>query len=167
MKSLDNPTSLIMYIIANVIALMMLWAAWKQHRFLRLMSFLLFAWASWANWTEVINNPHSYLDYANLSFWAFYHHIIQGWFSKHIELAVGFIATCQACIAISMLLKGWILKIGAVGAIIFLLAIVPFGIGSAFPCTLIMAVAMWSLLREKQIDYLWINPNKFRHAYSD
>jgi hypothetical protein len=62
--------------------------------------------------------------------------------------------------------KRVVLRIGAIGAIILLLAIVPFGVGSAFPCTLIMAVAMWSLLRQKQTDYLWINP-KSTHAYTD
>jgi hypothetical protein len=166
MKGLDNNTYLIMYIISNTVALVMLWAAWKQHRVLRLMFFLLFAWASWTNWTEAINTPQFYLDYADLSFSGFYRDFIRGWFSHHITLAVGFIATCQALIGVSMLLKGWILRIGAIGAIIFLIAIVPLGVGSAFPCTLIMAVSMWSLLFEKETDYLWIN-SKMRHAYAD
>jgi hypothetical protein len=166
MKGLDNTTYLIMYIISNAVALLMLWAAWKQHRILRLMFFLLFAWASWTNWTEATNAPQFYLDYADLSFSGLYRDFIRGWFNRHITLAVGFIAACQALIAISMLLNGLILKIGAGGAIIFLLAIVTFGVGSAFPCTLIMAVAMWSLLRQKQTDYLWINP-KSTHAYTD
>lgn len=166
MKGLDDTTYLVMYIISNAVALLMLLAAWKQHRILRLMFFLLFAWASWTNWTEAINTPQFYVDYADLSFWGLYRDFIHGWFSRHVPLTVGFIATSQALIAISMLLKGWILKIGAFGAIIFLLAIVPLGVGSAFPCTLIMAVAMWSLLREKQPDYLWIN-SKMRHVYAD
>jgi len=155
MKGLENNTYLILYVISNVVALVMLYAAWKNHRILRLMFFILFAWASWTNWTEAIKTPQFYLDYADLTFFGFYYDFIHGWFSHHITLAVGFIAICQAFISISMFLKGRILKTGAIGAIIFLLAIAPLGVGAAFPCTLIMAVAMSSLLREKQIDYLW------------
>ncbi len=155
MKGLENNTYLVLYIISNVVALVMLWAAWKKHRLLRFLFFLLFAWASWTNWNEAIKSPAFYLDYADLTFLDSYREFIHGWFGNHITEVVGFIATCQALIAISMLLKGWMLKTGALGAIIFLLAIVPLGVGSAFPCTLIMAIAMWPLFREKQIQYLW------------
>jgi hypothetical protein len=138
----------------------MLWSGWKQHRILRLMFFLIFGWASWTNWNEAIIAPQFYLDYAGLTFSDLYRDFIEEWFSWHITLAVGFIATCQALIAVSMLFKGWIFRTGSIGAIIFLIAIAPLGVGSAFPCTLIMAVAMWLLLREKQTDYLWISHSR-------
>lgn len=104
--------------------------------------------------------PQFYLDYAGLTFSGWYKSFINGWFSNHITVAVVFIATCQALIAISMILKGWIFKTGAVGAIVFLLAIVPLGVGSAFPCTLILAISVWIVLRHKQIDYLWLPHSK-------
>ena len=160
MKGLENNTYLVLYIISNVIALLMLLAAWTQRRILRVMFFIVFAWASWTNWNEAIIAPQFYLDYAGLTFSNWYRDFIQGWFSWHITLAVGFIATCQALIAVSMLLRGWIFKIAAIGAIIFLLAIAPLGVGSAFPCTIILAIAMWSLMRQKEIDYLWISGSK-------
>jgi len=160
MKGLENNTYLVLYIISNVIALLMLLAAWTQRRILRVMFFIVFAWASWTNWNEAIIAPQFYLDYAGLTFSNWYRDFIQGWFSWHITLAVGFIATCQALIAVSMLLRGWIFKIAAIGAIIFLLAIAPLGVGSAFPCTIILAIAMWSLTRQKEIDYLWISGSK-------
>lgn len=163
MKGLENSTYLIMYIISNVIAILMLWAAWKQRRILRALFFVVFAWASWTNWNEAIIAPQFYLDYAGLAFSNLYRDFIQGWFSWHITLAVGFIATCQALIAIAMLLKGWIFKTAATGAIIFLVAIAPLGVGSAFPCTIILATAMWLLMRQKEIDYVWISgPKKHR-----
>jgi Domain of unknown function (DUF4342) len=56
-----------------------------------------------------------------------------------------------------MLLKGWVFRAGSIGAIIFLLAIAPLGVGAAFPCTVIVAISTWLLLRNKQIDYLWIS----------
>jgi len=160
MKGLENNTYLVLYIISNVIALLMLLAAWTQRRILRVMFFIVFAWASWTNWNEAIIAPQFYLDYAGLTFSNWYRDFIQGWFSWHITLAVGFIATCQALIAVSMLLRGWIFKTAAIGAIIFLLAIAPLGVGSAFPCTIILAIAMWSSMRQKEIDYLWISGSK-------
>ena len=155
MKYLDNNIYLTLYIISNMVALFMLWAGWKNQHLLRFLLFLVFAWASWTNWNEALVAPQFYLDYADVTFSGLYRHFINGWFSTHITLAVGVIATCQALIALSMLLKGWIFKTGATGAIIFLVAIGPLGIGAAFPCTLIMAASIWLLLRNKKINYFW------------
>ena len=157
MKGLDNSTYLILYIVSNVVALLILLAAWKQPRIARLMFFILFAWASWTNWNEAINSPQFYLEYADLTFSGLYRDFIYGWFSRHITLAVGLIATSQALIAISMWFKRWILKSGATGAIIFLLAIAPLGVGSAFPFSIITSIALYLILRNKANDYLWIN----------
>ncbi len=157
MKGLDNTTYLLMYSISNAVALLMLWAAWKHPRIARLMFFLLFAWASWTNWNMALYNPQFYIEYADLSFLNVYKQFIRGWFSNHITEAVGFIATCQALIAVSMLLKGWVIKAGVIGAIIFLLAIAPLGVGSAFPFSLIASAALYFIFRSHANDYLWIN----------
>lgn len=157
MKGLDNNTYLTLYIISNAVALFILLLSWKVQRMARLLLFIIFAWASWTNWNEAIVAPQFYLDYGNLTFSGLYRKFIDGWFSSHITPAVGFIATCQALIAFSMLLKGWIFKTGAAGAIIFLLAIAPLGVGAAFPCTLILGISIWLMLRSKKVDYLWIS----------
>jgi hypothetical protein len=158
MKGFDNTTYLLMYIISNAVALLILWAAWKQPRLARLLFFLLFAWASWTNWTTALHHPQSYIEYADLSFLNVYKQFILGWFSNHITEAVGFIATCQALIAVSLVLKGWILRLGIICAIIFLLAIAPLGVGSAFPFSLIALGALYVILRSEASDYLWLNP---------
>jgi hypothetical protein len=54
-----------------------------------------------------------------------------------------------------MLLKGWIFRSGSIGAIIFLLAIMPFGVGSGFPCTAIMAAAIFLLFRNHNNEFIW------------
>jgi len=154
-SNLNYNIFLALYIISNLLALAMLWAGWKNQRILRLLVSLIFAWASWTNWNEAVIASQFYLDYANLTFLALYRHFINGWFSAHITMVVGFIATCQSLIAISMLFKGWLFKTGAIGAIIFLIAIAPLGFGAAFPCTLIMAAAILLMLRKKEIGYLW------------
>lgn len=166
MKGLENATYLMLYIISNVIALLLLWAAWKQPRIARLLFFLIFTWASWTNWTTALQIPQFYIEYADLSFLGIYKQFIRGWFSDHITEAVGFIATCQALIAASMLLKGWLLKTGVIGAIIFLLAIAPLGVGSAFPFSLTASVALYLIIRYPFNDYLWINA-KIKYGYSD
>ena len=154
MKGLENQTYLIGYLISNVVAILMLLSAWKWPRVGRLLFCLLFAWACWINWKTVTQSPRVYLDYAELAFSDWYKQFIRGWFSGHIKLVVGFIATCQGLIAMAMLLRGWIFKAGLIGGITFLLSILPFGVGSAFPATLIMAAGMYLLLRSKP-DYLW------------
>lgn len=159
MKGLENPIYLMAYLISNAVAIIMLVAAWKWPRTGRLMFLLLFAWASWFNWQTVSHNPQTYLEYDQLAFSEGYRQFIRGWFSSHIKLVVGFMATCQGMVALAMLLRGWIFKTGALGAIAFLLAIIPLGVGSAFPCTLIMAAAMMVLLRGHS-DYLWRRPEK-------
>lgn len=166
MKGLENQTYLLMYILSNVVALMILWAAWKQPRIARLMFFLLFSWASWTNWTTALRNPQFYLEYADLSFLDIYRQFIRGWFSKHVTEMVGFIATCQALIAASMLFKGWILKTGAIGAISFLLGIAPLGVGSAFPFSITVSCALYLILKTSPNEYLWINVKSRTHNNS-
>lgn len=146
---------LIAYISSNIVALIMLAAAIKYPRIARLMFFLLFAWACWANWSTALSTPQFYLDYARAAFLDAYKSFINGWFSRHIPLAVGFIATCQALIAVSVLLKGPVYKTGVAGGIIFLLSILPLGLYSAFPCTLIMSIAMYLLFKYSQ-NYIWV-----------
>lgn len=155
MKGLDNQSYLTLLIIANIVAVLQLIAAIKWPRVARLSFFLLFAWASWANWSVSRSAPQFYLEYADLTWSGWYRNFIKGWFSHHIQFVVGFIATCEALIAISMLLKGWIYKIGSVGAVIFLLSILPFGVGSGFPCTAVMAIAVFILLRKHNNEFVW------------
>lgn len=160
MKGLENQTYLAAYIISNIVALLILWAAWKQTRIARLLFFLIFAWASWTNLTTALRNPQFYIEYADLSFLNVYKQFIRGWFSLHITEMVSFIAICQALIAFSMLLKGLILRIGIIGAIIFLLAIAPLGVGAAFPFSIIASFAFYLILRNSPNDFLWVNPKK-------
>jgi hypothetical protein len=154
MKGLDN--YLASYIISNVVAVLMLLAAWKTSKIARGLFFLLFIWAAYTNYNYAIYNPDAYLEYANLSLLNVYVQFIQGWFSRHVVAAVSFIATCEALIGISMLLKGWIFKTGCIGAIIFLLAIAPLGVGSGFPCTVIMAAALLLISKKTASQYIWM-----------
>jgi hypothetical protein len=158
MTDLESRIFLMAYIFSNVVALLMLVAAFKFPRIARLLFFLLFAWASWANWKTSQATPLAYLDYSRSAFLDIYKQFINGWFSAHIKLAVGFIATCQGLIAISTLLRGTVYRIGITGGILFLIAILPLGFYAAFPCTLIMAIALHFIYKNSQ-DYIWIGHN--------
>jgi hypothetical protein len=166
MKGLENQTYLVGWIISNVVALVLLMAAFKWARLTRLMFFLLFSWASWINWRTALYYPGEYQDYADLALSDIYANFIRGWFRDHTLLAVGTIASCQALIAISMLLRGWMLNLGIIGAIIFLVAIVPLGVGSGIPCTINMAIALYIVLQRKANEYLWVR-QQARKKYFD
>jgi hypothetical protein len=159
MKGLDNQVYVTLLIISNMVAILQLIAAIKWPRIARLSFFLLFAWASATNLTESQRTPDFYLEYADLTWSGWYRNFIKSWFADHIQLAVGFVALCQGLIAVSMLLKGWIYKIGSVGAFVFLLSILPLGVGSGFPCTAIMAIAVIILLRKYNNEFIW-SPSK-------
>ena len=145
---------LLPYIISNIAAILILLATWKWTRIGRLLFVLLFGWASWMNSTTAINTPEAYLDYADMSI-PLYSNLITGWFSMHITPIILIIATGQLLISIGMLLKGALVKLACVGAIIFLLAIAPLGVGSAFPFSLFAGLAAFLIYQKSPHDYLW------------
>ncbi len=158
MKGLENQTYLIAWIISNIAALLILLAACRSARLARILFFLLFAWACWINWKTAMYSPEDYQEYASLSFLDYYKSFIGGWFHNNTLLVVGCIATCQGFIAISMLLKGNATKFGIAGAIIFLIAIAPLGVGSGFPTTITMAIALFIILTKGVNEHPWRKP---------
>ncbi|MEP7318062.1 MAG: hypothetical protein ABI921_04965 [Panacibacter sp.] len=159
MKGFENEIYRYMLFVSTGISIIMLLVAIWWPRIARFLFFVLFAWAAYTNWQTSQQTPIVYVEYADLVWSNLYKNIINGWFAKHVELVVGVIAVCQGLIAISMLLKGVIFRIGAIGAIVFLAAIIPFGVGSGFPTTLIMCIALIIILRKHADDYIW-QPNK-------
>ena len=151
MKGYDNHLYLTLAIISSVVALVQLMLALYLPRLARWSFVLLFGWACIVNWQTAVNEPSAYLKYADLTWSSAYAHFTNGWFSRHILLVVGTIATCQGLIAISMLAKGSLFRAGALGAMAFLLSIIPLGVGSGFPCSAIMAIAMVILVRDAPV----------------
>jgi len=141
-------------IISNVIAILILLASWKLSRLGRLLFVLLFGWASWMNSTTALNTPEKYLEYAEMSI-PLYSKLITGWFSLHITPTILSIAACQLLIAIGMMLNGWWVKLACIGAITFLLAIAPLGVGSGFPFSVFAGLAAFLIFRKSPHDYLW------------
>ena len=150
------------YIISNIVAILLLVTALKWPGAARIAFATLFFLASWVIWTTGMYYPSLYQDYVDTVLNGWYGNFIRGWFAAHIPLVAGLIATGQGTIAALMLFRGLLFKIGCAAAIVFLIAILPAGAGSAFPCTAIMAIAiltLWSkaetlsiaVLQEKKI----------------
>jgi hypothetical protein len=150
MDIVDNfptKTLVIAYVASNLVAILMVFCSWRLPQIGRVLYALLFGWASWKNATTSLRVPEVYREYARYAFLSVYRNFIEGFFAQHITL--GFIAACQGLIALSMLFKGRIFQLGAMGGIVFLVAIAPLGFGSAFPCTLVMALGLGLLLRQQ------------------
>ena len=150
--------NLIPWLVSNGAAILILSAALLKPKIARLLFVLLFAWACGLNYTMAHNNPEAYLEYASLTPFPLYADFINGWFKDHVTLMVSLISVGQGLIALGMLLKGWWVKLAGMGAVIFLLAIAPLGIGSGFPFSLIAVVSIYFILKKDDLNYLW----KFR-----
>jgi hypothetical protein len=148
-----------LYLVANGIALVILGLAFRRPSAARWSAVVVFLWASIVNTQTALGQPHVYLEYATLSPSAFYRDFITGWFSRHVAAMVLSIAAGQFAIAALLSLpRPWRL-LGVIGALTFLFAIAPLGVGSGFPFSLTfgaaIVVADWRLLRqarERMVD---------------
>lgn len=155
MKGLDQ--YLVAYIISNVVGILFVVAAAKHTRLARLMFALLFLWASGTNMSIGLTSPETYQQYSSLAL-PFYRDFINGWFSHYNYIIIPLIAAGQFAIAIGMLLKGWWVKWACIGAIVFLLCIVPLMVGSGFPFPLVVSFAAWLVMKKDKKDFLWRKP---------
>lgn len=140
---MDAQTIAIAWTASNVIALGFFLLSRRTPNLTRLLFVILFAWASQVNFRLAFRHPAEYLDYADFTFLETYRRLILGPFAQHITEYVSAIAAGQLAIAILLLFRKPYSRLGLAGAIAFFVAIAPFGIGSAFPCTLVLALAAW------------------------
>ena len=141
--------------VSNAVAVLILIAAIRKTKLARLLFVLLFFWASWINFITSRNDPDSYLMYASVTPFGIYRDFINGWFTEHVTTIVTLISIGQGLIAAGMLLKGNLVRIAGIGAIVFFIAISPLGIGSGFPFPLLTAVAIYFILKKDDMNYLW------------
>lgn len=131
-----------------VFSILLALAAWKRPKLGRVLFVVLFAFASLINTYVALNAPDQYLGYAELTESPVYRVIIIGPFARHVVEYVLTIACLQAMIALGLTMKGRIARAAAVAGIVFLIAIAPLGIGSAFPSSLLMAGGLAVLARD-------------------
>ena len=150
---------IIPYTISQIVSIIILILAWKHTKAARILFALLFFWASGTNLYTGIVTPDAYLEYGEMSI-PLYRNFINGWFSKNVSLLISIMATGQFLIAVGMMLKGWMVKMACIGIIIFLLAIAPLLVGSAFPFSITVSIAAYMVLKKNNFNYIWKTKNK-------
>lgn len=144
---------------ASLIGLVMLVASIRSARAGRVLLSALFIWASGTNLRVALTMPADYLNYAQFAVLDVYRAFITGFFAAHITVIVCTIAIGQACIAFLLATNGWTRRLGYIGAIVFLLAIVPLGAGAGFPATILMALAACEVLHADRYAVFGRNVN--------
>lgn len=141
------------YLGSNIISAALVVAAVKRPRLTRALFVTIFLVAGMFNAYTAITEPEAYLMYADLAVLNVYRNFITGFFSSHSEIIVLAIALCQLGVAALLCGDNRFLKIGVGGGVMFFVAIIPLGVGSAFPASLLLAMAivlMWRrLVRDK------------------
>jgi len=139
---------LVPYIISNVLGLLLIVLSLKTPKISRWFFIVIFLASGIFNLATAANQPDVYLEYGKSAMVPFYKNFIYGTFAENTQLFVSLIAVGQLAIGILLLTKKQLFRFGALGAILFLLAITPLGIGSAFPATFFMAIAMFVLFQK-------------------
>lgn len=135
------------YIGAHVVAVLYLLTAARWPRIARRIAGAGFIVAGAYNIWTAVSSPSSYVTGFGPHAIPVYRTFIYGLFALHTAAFVIAIALGQLAVGIAILARLRWRKLGYVGAIVFLLAITPLGIGSAAPSTLIFAFALALLLR--------------------
>lgn len=147
METLDLILS-ITYVVVNVFAIVQVVGSYRWPTVTRVVFFLIFAIAAFINIRTVLDSPWVYQSYAYYAV-PLYSRFILGPFEFIIQPMVLTIALGQAFIAVSMFMKQTWFQMGCLFGIIFCVAIAPLGFGAAFPATLLMAFALYRLVRHE------------------
>jgi hypothetical protein len=137
---------LVPWIITNSISFLLIYLCYKWPLAGRIVFGVIFLLAAAVNTWMALFRPAVYLEYGELAFLDFYKAFIYGFFAEHTQLLVLLIAFGQGGIAAGLFFNEKLLLPAVAGAALFLLAIVPLGVGSAFPATLLMVLALGLLV---------------------
>jgi hypothetical protein len=125
----------------------------------RVLLSALFVWAAGTNLRIALTSPLDYLNFAQFALLDVYRTFITGYFAQHTGVVIATIALGQAAVAFLLATNGWPRRLGYGGAIVFLLAIVPLGVGSGFPATILMALAAAEVLHADRYAVFGRNVN--------
>jgi hypothetical protein len=130
------------YLISNAVSVGLLVIAIIRPRLAPGLFVFLFLAAGLFNTYTALTEPEVYWDYEGMAVLELYKKFIAGFFSQHTKAIVLLIALGQLCIAALLFCGRNLRRLGVIGGCNFFVAIVPLGIGSAFPCTLLMAAGL-------------------------
>ena len=141
------PEFLVPYLTTNIVSAVLIVSAIRWPNLTRVLFVLLFLAAGLFNSYTVLTDPEVYHLYGEMAVLPIYRGFIEGFFSRHTQVIVLTIAAGQLVVGTLLTQRGQRLKLGVIGAVIFLLAISPLGVGSAFPASLLFAAALVFLYR--------------------
>ena len=131
------------YIGSNIVAVVLLLAAFRWPRFVRWIFLVSFLAAGLFNAATAISEPEAYLMYAEWTPVPQYRDFILGSFSQNTTAFVLAIALGQLFVGLLLAIpKRVLLALGVLGAGVFLAAIAPLGYGSGFPFSLFAIAAL-------------------------
>ena len=129
------------YVITHAVTLVLIFICFRWPKIGKAAWGVIFILAGIFNIFTVIKNPDAYLGYRDHAA-EFYKFFIDGVFNSFTVFIVSLIAAGQILVGFFLLRKGKIFLLGILGGIVFLIAIAPLGVGSAFPSTLLMAFSL-------------------------
>ena len=131
------------YIASNVLAASLVLTSFLWPRAGRVVFMIIFTLAGLFNGYAVLTTPDVYVSsFGGFAVFEGYRSFINGFFHEHTQAIVLAIAMGQMCITVLLAGRRTMRWAGVIGGTIFLLAIAPLGIGSAFPCTILLAFAL-------------------------
>lgn len=129
------------YTVTHVITFLLIFICYKWPKIGKVAWGIIFILAGIFNIYTAISDPQAYVDYGSQAV-GLYKKFIYGVFSSYTSLIVFLIALGQILVGIFLFMKRTLFLLGILGGIIFLMAISPLGIGSAFPSTLLMSFSL-------------------------
>jgi len=139
------------FIVSHILALVYVIAAWRWPRATRYVTGAGFAFAGAFNAWWATKEPAIYVAAYGPHAIAPYREFIYGAFARHTTAFVLAIAAGQMAVGVLAFAPLPLRRLSYLGAIVFLLAITPLGIGAAAPSTLIFAAGVALLFRERRI----------------
>lgn len=146
----NDSTFWIGYWASNIGGAVIAITGWKFTRIARFLLASLFAWACWFNLDTVAETPDAYVDYAWLTPFSWYSEFMNGYFAANVTEIVTAVSIAQGLLALGFLLGRLYARIAAIGTIIFLMVVLPLGIGSAFPAPILMAIGAYFVFRNTE-----------------
>ena len=135
------------YLVSNAIALALLGFSFRRANWVRWLSVAIFGWAAYTNSRIALTRPLDYQTFGELTTFGPYRDFIHGWFREHTADLLLPIAAGQLAIALMLIVNRRITRrIAVFGAVVFLLAIAPLGVGSAFPFSITYAAGLLVML---------------------
>lgn len=134
------------YLTCNGLAIFLIWIGKARPSVARIILLLLFLFAAGINAYIALDAPWSYQDFADNAL-PIYKQFILGAFVPIITPMVLTIAACQLLIALAMTQTGQVFQTGCWAGIIFCIAIAPLGLYAAFPMPLLLAWAIFRVMR--------------------